>query len=128
METVLILDVWLMQHHDGGAAMANGAASRVFGDTFSTVAEAAFMNSGQFRSYHAPTTAQPQQMQNGSPSPPNTVPYQSPGMLTRCEAEPKWTHQHHPQSLMPDGCSLCRRSAVRRNAATVQLHRGSRQT
>ena len=48
--------------------MANGAASRVFGDTFSTVAEAAFMSSGQFRSYHAPSTAQPQQLQNGDPT------------------------------------------------------------
>ncbi len=54
--------------HDGGAAMANGAASRVFGESFSTVAEAAFMSSGQFRSYHAPSTAQPQQLQNGDPT------------------------------------------------------------
>ena len=53
--------------HEG--AMANGAASRAFGDTFSTVAEAAFMNSGHFRSYRAPSTAQPQQLQNGNPTP-----------------------------------------------------------
>ena len=72
---------------DGKAAMANGAAARVFGETFSTVAEAAFMTSGQqFRSYHGPSVAHPPPARDGHPSaaPPAAVPPRLVAVLAPC--------------------------------------------